>query len=767
MMLRFFKYCFRSLSKRKLLSIITIGGFSISMAVILLLVIFITSEKNVNKSYPNAEHIYRLKRGSETLMPERLLDDLKEGIPGVENLCLYSLKENLFQINDTKTDIKCLATNDAFFDMFSVDFIYQSSDPTLEVGENIILTESFSKKWFGDKNPVGQKIKGYEDFNIVGVISDPPANSSINFDVIYGLSHGFAHWTTTREDNITYKLYNSFVQLQENVDPEIAGNQITTAINKWALFKNDNVSLQPLSEVYFDTSSTNDHLPHANISMIYLLSSIAFLILIMTIFNYANLTVSSGYQRLKEIGIKKTAGASGSNIFKQFLSESLLITFLSFLLASFFALTLVPVLSDILGKEIKTNLAVLTPEIWLVIFVVFLITGIVSGIFPALFFSRYSALQMVSNKLKFGSNTGRGSVVAVQFIIAIVLISSVFIIEKQISFIKHKDIGLNTEMIVKLKLDGDAMYKSEVLKHKLMTNPNILAVAGSDGGVMDFNSWGTKQIEIDGKMQSVDIRSFGIDENFVDLFGLELVRGKITKQPKDKLTCLINERYFEYLGWDDYVGKKLDHDQFEVIGVVKDFNFDNLHKDIGFLVLEIGLSPDNLNIKMNGNISENIAFIKKCFAEVEPNAEPDYVFYDDWIQSMYQKEEKQAKAVRIFALFAIIISCLGLIGLIELTTNKKIKEIGIRKVNGAKVSEILSMLNNDFVKWVVVAFIVATPIAYYAMNKWLENFAYKTTLSWWIFAIAGILALGIALLTVSWQSWRAATRNPVEALRYE
>ena len=390
-------------------------------------------------------------------------------------------------------------TNDAFFDMFSVNFIYKSSDPTLEVEENIIITESFSKKWFGDKNPVGEKIKGYTDFNIVGVISDPPANSSIKFDIIYGLSHGFALFTGSREDNISHKLYNSFVQLQENVDPETAGNQITTAINKWALFKNDNVSLQPLSEVYFDTSSTEDHLPHANINMIYLLSSIAFLILIMTIFNYANLTVSSGYQRLKEIGIKKTAGASGNNIFKQFLSESLLITFLSFLLASLFALSLAPVLSDILGKEIKTNLAVLTPEIWLVIFVVFLITGIVSGIFPALFFSRYSALQMVSNKLKFGTNTGRGSVVAVQFIIAIVLISSVFIIEKQISFIKHKDIGLNDDLIIRLNLPGDAQMKSEILKDKLMSNPNMIAIAGSNGSVMDFQGIGYSPIEINGQ----------------------------------------------------------------------------------------------------------------------------------------------------------------------------------------------------------------------------------------------------------------------------
>ncbi len=770
-MFKFLKHISRSLLKRKLLSIITIGGFSISMAVILLLVIFIVGEKNVNKSFQNEKHIYRLKRGDDTVFPETLIENINEGIPGVENLCLYSLSEERFLINNKKADIKCLSANDAFLDMFSFKFIYHSSDPTLEVEENIIITQSFGEKWFGDRNPVGETLKCYDsNFNIVGVISDPPANSSINFDVLQGLSHGAVTFINYQDDNIYHKTFNSFIQLQENADPEMVGIQISTAINKWVLFRNDNVSLQPLSDVYFDTKSTEDELPHANRSMLYLLISIGVLILIMTIFNYVNLTVSSGYQRLKEIGIKKTAGASRINIFKQFLSESLVITFLSLLLASLFALFLAPVLSDILGKEININLAVLIPENWIIVFIVFLITGIVSGIFPAFFFSRYSAVQMMSDKLKFGSNMVKGSVVAMQFIITIVLISSVFFIEKQINYIAHKDLGFNTEMIIRLKLDGGSPVDiSRILKEKLMANPNIISVAGSTGSVMDFNGWGTKEIEVDGKTQLVDFRSIGIDENFVDLFGLELVSGEITDYPNDRRTCLINERYYNYLGWDDYVGKKVERgrDQYEVIGIVKDFNFDNLHKDIGFLVLIIGFTPDILNIKINGNISETISFIKKCYAEVDPQFEPEYAFYDDWIQDKYTKEERQAKAVRIFSLFAIIISCLGLIGLIELTTHKKIKEIGIRKVNGAKVSEILSMINRDIMKWVVIAFVIASPIAWYAMTRWLENFAYKTELSWWIFALAGILALGIALLTVSWQSWKAATRNPVEALRYE
>ncbi len=768
-MFKFIQHYFRSLLKRKLLSVITIGGFSLSMAVILLLIIFISGEKNVNKSFPNAENIYRLKRGEETLMPAMLLDNAKEEIPGIESICMYSLRENLFQIDNTKTHIKCLATNDAFLDIFSLEFIYQLSDPTLNVKDHAIISNSFSKKWFGDIDPVGKIIKDSynSDYKIVGVISDPPINSSIDFDIIVSLEKGYAFWTGSEEDNITHRLFNSFVRLRQNVDPENAGSQVSVALNKWALFKNDKVSLQPLSKVYFDTSSGGDHLPHANVNMLYLLTSIAIVILMMAVFNYVNLTISSGTQRLKEIGIKKTTGASARNIFMQFLYEGLLVTLISFILASVFAGILSPVLSGILDKEIKTDTLISMPEVWMIILIVFFVTGISSGIFPALAFSKYSPLQMVSKKLSFGKQTGRGTIVAIQFVIAIALIVSVFFIKKQINYIKHKDLGINSELIVRLNLDGDAQLKSSVLKEKLLANPNIISVAGSSGSIMEFEGWGSMETEIDGQTKTVDYRSFGIDDKFIDLFGIKIVSGENISYTDDRFTCLINERYYKHLGWEDYLGRKIQNDQIEVIGIVEDFNFDDLHREIGFLVLTKSYLPNVLSIKINGNIPENLAFIKNCYHEVEPTAEFNYAFYDDWIQSMYDKEEQQAKAVRIFALFALTISCLGLIGLIELTTIKKIKEIGIRKVNGAKVSEILTMLNKDFVKWAVIAFVIATPIAYYAMNKWLESFAYKTTLSWWIFALAGLLALGIALLTVSWQSWRAATRNPVEALRYE
>ena len=756
----------RSLLKRKVLSVITIGGFAISMAVVLLLTVYVLEEKNVDASYPNLNNIYRIKLGDDAMVPESLLEDVNDKVPGVENLCVYSLKEKLFEKDNTKKNAKYLATNDAFFDIFSYDFIYKSTDPTLSVKDHVILTESFSKKWYGDKNPVGDIFKDeYEDLIIVGVVTDPPANTSIYFDVAISLEKGFAHWVGDKEDKVTHRLFKSFIQLQDNVDTAIVSTQLTALLNRWHLFKNDQVVLQPFSQVYFDTSMKDD-LTHANKSMLYLLVSIGGIILAMTIFNYVNLTLSTAQQRIREVGIKKTAGAAKHNIFSQFLAEALFVTILSFGIAIVIARLFSPILSDILGKEIELNAFYSNSKILVTVFIIFSITGILSGISPAIIFSRFTPLQLISRMQKMRNRKIYGAVVAIQFVFTIALLIAVLFIEKQIDFIKHKELGFNKEMIVRLKLKGPAQWKAHVIKEKLLTNPQILSVAISQGSFMDFRGTGSHEIEENGVKKYVDWRTFGIDDDFIDLFGLEIVEGRNIDLSSTNYTCLINEKLFKQYGWDSFEGKVI-YGESEIIGVIKDFHFDNLHREIGFLVLTRSALGDIINIKISGDIQKNLEFIKKCYAEFDPTTDMELAFYDDWIQTMYEQEEKQAKAVKTFALFAIIISCLGLIGLIEQIATNKTKEIGIRKVNGATILEILKMLNKDFAKWVAIAFVIATPIAWYAMNKWLENFAYKTDLSWWIFALAGLLALGIALLTVSWQSWRAARRNPVEALRYE
>ena len=759
------KLFFRSLKRKKTLAAITIGGYAISMAVLLILVTFLIGEKSVNKGFENGDRIYRFTRSdNESIVPKTLVDDVREKVPGVDKMCLYTIQQRLYKIGSHQEWARFIATNDDFLDMFSFQFIYRSSDPTLSVKENIILTKSFSEKLFGERSPVGETMEmSGKQYNIAGVVSDLPKNTSFQFDAF--MNEDLASVLRMGYLGENHTLLNSFVILNSNVDPETVNDQVSGMINHWKAFKEVKLSLEPLKKVYFHSLS-NDNLMHANVNLIYLLSTIALIILLMTIFNYVNLTVSRSYERLNEIGIKKTTGAEKEDIFRQMITESLLVSFLAMIIAVLAISVISPFFTDILGEKIEISTIFSQPLVLTGAVLIFLLTGILSGIYPALRFSGVSPLQMMGYQKSSKRRGQRAGIIALQFLITSVLIISLLFIQKQLNFVEHTDLGFNKEILIRFDLRGNANKKWEIIKEELLNYPSIISVSASGGSPMQTPGWSSGEYDVDGEKKTIEIKSFSVDENFVETFGLTLVKGR-NIQDKDSNVCLINEHLFNELGWHEIAGKELMREK--VVGVVKDFHYENLYSEIGNLQMQ-QVSKEYasvMNVKVKGDVSATLDLIKKEYTKVEQEIPFDFKFYDDWIQSMYQKEEKQAKAIKVFALFAIIISCLGLVGLTEHITNKKVKEIGIRKINGAKVNEIIAMLNKTVVQWVAVGFVIAIPVAYFSLQKWLENFAYKTNLSWWIFALAGIVALGIALLTVSWQSWRAATRNPVEALRYE
>lgn len=763
-MLNTLKIFIRSLKRKKTKSIITIGGYAVSMAVTLLLVSFIIGEKSVNKGFENGDNIYRIKRSDEkSIVPITLRNDVKSKIPGVEKMCYYSIWERLYKREDKQELAKFIATNDDFLEMFSFHFIHQSTNPTLSLKENVILTQKFSEKLFGTENPVGKVLEiNRKSFTIAGVVTDLPENSSFRFDAFINFELGPI--LRSGYNNEQHVLLNSFVLLSPRVNPDEVNKQISGMISHWQAFKDIKLSIEPFSRVYFNSLS-QDHMEHANVSMINLLSSVALVILFMTIFNYINMAVSSGYERLNEIGIRKTTGADKSDIFRQILTESMLVSLLAMMLAVIIAIIIAPVFSEILGKNIELGSILSQPLIILSGILIFFITGILSGIYPALIFSGMSPLRMISHQTGFKRKGQMAGVVMVQFLITTVLIISLLFIQKQMEFVKNKDLGFDKEMMVRLDLNGLSGQKWEVMRNELLTNPGIISVSASGGSPMEIPGSSTNQFNIAGEEKMVEIKSFGIDDNFLETFGLKLIEGRNFKS-SDTNVCMINEHLYHELQWKAVEGQELMGEK--VVGVVKDFHYENLYTEIGNLQLQHSRDYASvLNIKISGNVSETLEFIKRTYAKIEPGIPFSFRFYDDWIESMYLKQEKQATAIKVFALLAIVIACLGLFGLIEHITNKKIKEIGIRKINGASISEVIFMLNKNVVKWVVLAFIIATPIAYYAMTKWLESFAYKTELSWWIFALAGLIAMLIALLTVSWQTWKAATSNPVEALRNE
>jgi putative ABC transport system permease protein len=760
------KVFMRSLNRKKTISVITISGYAISMAVIFILITFIIEEKSVNKSFPNAEHIYRIKRAEkEASVPQTLLLDVKGKVPGVEKMCLYSISRALYKFEGKKEPARFIATNDDFLQMFSFDFIYQSGNPTLSTNDNILLTRQFSEKLFGSKNPVGEVLEIKNNiYKIVGVVHNPPANSSFKFDVLTSLEMAVSKSTTASNQEERHTLFNSFVLVNPHGDSGDINSKISGMLGHWQAFKGQKLSLQPFNQVYFDTE-LDDGLDHANVDMIYLLSCIAIILLFMTVFNYVNLTISRSYERLNEIGIKRTSGAGKSEIFNQFITESMATSILSMAIAIVITFLISPLFSDILGKKLDIALLLTQPRILLSGTLIFFSIGIISGIYPALVVSGISPIQVINRQKILKRGNSRARIIAIQFLITSVLLTSLLFIDKQMEFIKNKDLGFDHEMMIRVDLDENSAPKWEVLKNKLLANPLIVSVTASHGTPFLINRTPGGSIGDAGDKEVEVVQEIDADEDFISTFGLTILKGRDIESSDDNV-CLINENLYNYLEWKDFNGKKVFGSR--VIGVVKDFHHLDIHRKIEhFQLKKITNRVSAMSIKISGNTPQTIKFIQQTFNEIGPQAPLNWYFYDDWLQTMYQKEERQAYAIKLFTVLAIIISCLGLIGLAENITNKKIKEIGIRKINGSKISEILVLLNKDFLEWVLAAFIVSTPITYYTMQKWLESFAYKTELSWWIFALAGLLALGIALLTVSWQSWKAATRNPVEALRYE
>ena len=761
----YLRYYIRLLFKNRTISAITIGGYAISLAVITILVSFIVSERGVNKDFKNAKNIYRIVRNNtESNVPLTLLDDIDGKIPGIDQMGLYSISNGLYKFENKQYPAKILATNDDFFEIFDFDFVSKTGNTTLQSDFNIYLTQKFSEKLFGNHNPIGEMLEiANANYQIVGVVSDPPKNSSFDFEIVTSLNKSISY-VGIGYDEENHKMFNSFILVNQNSNVEAISNQISGLIGHWKAFKDQKLTMQPLSEVYFDTKKYDD-LKHANVNMIHLLTGVAAIILLMTILNYINITVSTGYHRNNEIGIRKATGANNKRIFKQLLIESLFIFSLSLLLSLLIAWMVSPFFSSVLGKEIQIFSLLLQPKILSTGFGILLFTGIISGIYPALKIMNITPIQVITRNILPKKNRFSGSIIAFQFFFTIVLVTSLLFMNKQINFVKNKDLGFNKEQIMRLSLEGRTPEKWQLIKEKLKTNPEIVSISATHGSPLAIYSSSSGSFD-DSKGKMVeDVKIIGIDDDFLETFGLTLVSGN-NLDVSNSNACIINQHLMKNMEWDDFAGKKVFGS--EVVGIVKDFNHLNLYNPIGHLQLKkLEGFPSFLNIKIKGNATHVIQFANKILQEVEPGTSFSYKFYDEWIQSMYEKEEKQAFAIQLFSIMAILISCLGLIGIMHHLANRKVKEIGIRKVNGAKVSEVLIMLNRDFVKWVAVAFVIATPIAYYAMNKWLESFAYKTDMSWWIFALAGLLALGIALLTVSWQSWRAATRNPVEALRYE
>jgi putative ABC transport system permease protein len=762
---------FRSLIKNKITSVITIAGFSVSISMALIIIAFLIGEYSYDKSFPNLGRICRvLANDNVASVREDFRELFLEKYPSIEDACRYNNYDATVTYEDKPFNGQMIVTDTSFFNIFSTQFLIGSKNSSLVNLNDVVVTESFARKIFGEEDPMGKKlIAEYETPLVVsGIVKDFPMYSSIRGDfftnsklkIIYeGSSDGMGNDVNFFRMFILIKNKENISTLEKLLTGDLSSVQ-------YKFGSVEKINLIPFGRSYFMQGIERSQTQHSNLKLIRLLSVISAIIILLAVFNYINLITATYTGRFREIGIKKAVGATRWLIFKQFLGESFFICFISFLLALFLSSFWIPFFERFL--ENKINLSNLYQPLWLIrLLGCVLVISVISGFYPALSISRLKPITILMKRetAKLSSFSLRAALNIFQYAVSITLIIALIVLSRQIDYVRTKDYGFDTDKLLRVYVHWRLADKTGVIKNELLSDPSVKSVCfshGSPGSIYLTSSWEP----LGGQNEIISVLT--TDSAFLKVFQIPVIKGRELLPSDFDKVCYINETAYKKTGWDSFEGKKFQ--RFEIIGIVKDFNFADLYNQIGPLAIPISseMGVSNLTLRVSAeNIPQTIKTLKETWRKVCPGHELKYQYYDEWLDSMYKSEERLAAAIRLFAVLAIMISCLGILGLAEFSIKRRIKEIGIRKVNGARIGEIISLLNKDFVRWVLLAFIIAVPVSWYIMNLWLKNFAYRTNLSWWIFALAGLIALGIALFTVSWQSLRAATRNPVESLRYE
>jgi putative ABC transport system permease protein len=789
------KIALRNLLKNKTFSFINVFGLSVGIICTLLIMLWVQDELNFDQFHKNGNQIYRVvqydNNGKNSRTPAMLAPEITTKIPEIGSFTrVFKLPGVVFkQETNIFNEDNGIVVDPQFFSIFNFPFIEGNPETALSAPSSVIITESLAKKYFGNSDPINKTINidGRNASVVTGVIKDIPKNSHLKFDFVMPFCLLEVIMASDVNDWGAYN-YTTYLKLAPKTNIAAASlkiNQIAKdklpaqLLSFWNKFE-----LQPLSQIHLSADISNDHfLGNFTVvedrSTVYIFSYIAFFILILACINYMNLSIAQSGGRTREIGLKKVVGSSKAQLRKQFMGEYFLISMFALVVAIISVNLLLPWFNQISGKTLVVNHAKnIIPYL-----TILLVTTLLGGFYPAFSLSSFNPVNTLKQLVPGSVKTSylKSSLVIFQFAVSIILIAGTFIVYRQLQYIQDKKLGFQKENIVYVPIKGNSASRYQAMKEELLKNPDILAVSAKDclptttlRNLVDF-FWDDKKPD-----QQVMMELTGVDYNYFEELNISLLAGRSFSEtfPSDASSAFIlNEEAVKITGMESPIGKKFAswNKSGTIIGIIKNTNFKSLHEKPNPQVYHImkniheeaGLAGVML-IKLNGsNQAKTLVFIEKTWKNLNAEAPFELHFLDQTYDQLYSSERKINLIFGYFSILAILIACLGLYGLVLYSADQRKKEIGIRKINGANITEVMAMLNTDFVKWVAIAFVIATPIAYYAMNKWLENFAYKTELSWWIFALAGLLALGIALLTVSWQSWRAATRNPVEALRYE
>jgi putative ABC transport system permease protein len=795
----YLKSALRNIKRHKGYAFINIAGLAIGMACCILIVMYITTELSYDRCHVNADRIYRL--GLDANMGGTAVVTPISNVPSAPTLILLypevldavrirTVSKRAVQYEDQVFfENGILFADNSIFQIFTFPMIHGDPKTALKPAYTVVLTEETAQRYFGSDNPIGKILKynNEYDFNVTGVIENVPQNSHFTFDMLCSYETLYDLNREEMEEWFNFRDY-TYVLLSEGFDYRELEKKFPALVDKYmgdmlkALGGEIAFFLQPLTSIHLHSNLENEIRPNSSVTYIYIFTAIAIFILAIACINFMNLATARSAIRAKEVGMRKVVGAKRKELILQFLGESLIYSVFSLMIAILFVRFAMPLVESLSGRELSLNFAatpwLISSFIGLILFVAF-----AAGSYPALFLSAFRPAQVLKGNLKAGSTHARmrSFLVVFQFIISISLIIGTGIILSQIKFMKNKSLGFEKENVLVVDIKDRSMQQSlDSIKAEIQKIPGVRSVSstslvpGQEPSVQPFvpEGYTVKEAQL--------MESFSVDHDYFPTLGMEIVQGRnfSPEYGTDSTTAvIINETAAKRYNWDEPIGKTIraptdavgKWKTFTVVGIVNDFHRTSLHSVImpQFIDNAPG-SFDTLAIRVSPEQSEGaLRLLREKWKVLDPHRPFDFQYLDAMIDSQYGAEERLSDIFSAFSVFAIFIACLGLFGMASFAAEQRTKEIGIRKVLGATVPGVVVLLAKDFLKLIVAANIIAWPLAYFGMNKWLENFAYKAGISVWVFLLTGVLAVGIALATVSYQSIKAALLNPVEAIKYE
>lgn len=788
MIKNYFKVAWRNLVRNKAFSAINIAGLALGLTCSLLIMLWVQDEYSVDAFHKNNSQLYhvyerqfvngKVEGGYKTR--GLLADELKAKVPGIKYACSIETSTSIvFEAGDKMLKMDGIFAGSDFFAMFSYPLLQGTPETMLKGIAGIAISRKMAEDFFGSAGNATGKIIRYgnnEDLVVTGVFENLPANASQQFDFV-------RTWEAFISQNAWAKNWGNsnpaaIIQLNKNIDPVKVETGIKDFLHRYLPATPESrfeLGLQPFHEKYLHETFVNGLPGGGRIEYVRLFSIVAIIILLIACINFMNLSTARAIRRGKEVGVRKVLGAARFRLISQFAGEALLLTFFAIVTAVVLTVLLLPAFNWLSGKQLL--LPILQPVFWLSLLCLLIITSLVAGSYPALFLSSMRPVQVLKSKMKFsrGSAFFRKGLVVFQFTLSIILIVGMIVIYRQVNYIQTKSPGFNRDNLVYIPIEGDLVEKYNLFKERAGTLPGVVAVSRMRQTPTGYHHY-TGDISWPGKDpdDKESIADVIVGYDFVRTLQLKLKEGRdfSTGYGTDSTNFLVNESMVAKMGAQNPLGQRITWGDEEgvIVGVLKDFHFYSMHRAIDPMVIRLNEKQKYGTVLVRigaGRTKDALAALEKVSKEVNPKIPFTYQFADEQYARLYDNEQLMSRLANCFAIIAIFISCLGLFGLATFTAEQRTKEIGVRKVLGATVPNIVSLLSINFLKPVAVAMFIAFPVSWYVMNNWLEDFAYKVDIEWWMFGIAGLLTTAIALLTVSFQSIKAAIVNPVQSLRTE